>query len=438
MKPEKLLFLILWLALILLTTPLGVSATDKHEVGHADPIAPVLYGLIVILLAAKLGGEVFERFNQPSVLGELIFGVLLGNLALANINFFDFLRTDNFIDIFARVGVIILLFEVGLGSNLKEMRQVGIPSLLVAIAGVIAPFILGYMVSRWFLAAAGSNTHLFVGATLCATSVGITARVFRDLGKLGIPEARIVLGAAVIDDVLGLIILAVVSGIITSGSIGLLSISWVTLKALLFLVLAIGIGMYSAPTIGKYTAMMQVKGMKTIVALIFAFVLSYLADSVGLATIVGAFAAGLILEESHFEDFRGDLEVEELIKPISHFLVPIFFVLMGIQVRLETFADVSVLGIATGLTLAAIVGKQVCGFTVKKVYNRLLIGLAMIPRGEVGLIFASVGKVLGVISEAVFSAIVIMVIVTTLVAPLALKFSLREKVAAGPPHPVLP
>ncbi|OGW16168.1 MAG: hypothetical protein A3G93_16830 [Nitrospinae bacterium RIFCSPLOWO2_12_FULL_45_22] len=390
-------------------------------------MAPVLYGLIVILLAAKLGGEVFERFKQPSVLGELIFGVLLGNLALANINFFDFLRTDDFIDIFARVGVIILLFEVGLESDLKEMKQVGIPSLLVAIAGVIAPLILGYMVSRWFLPAAGTNTHLFIGATLCATSVGITARVFKDLGKLGIPEARIVLGAAVIDDVLGLIILAIISGIINTGSIGLLSISWVTLKAILFLVLAIGIGTYSASTIGKYAAMMQVKGVKTIVALIFAFVLSYLADSVGLSTIVGAFAAGLILEEGHFENFRGDLEVRELIKPISYFLVPIFFVLIGIQVRLETFADVSVLGIAAGLTLAAIVGKQVCGLTVKKEYNRFLIGLAMIPRGEVGLIFASIGKVLGVLSEAVFSAIVIMVIVTTLVTPPVLKFSLKEK-----------
>jgi len=307
------------------------------------------------------------------------------------------------------------------------MKQVGIPSLLVAIAGVIAPLILGYMVSRWFLPAAGTNTHLFIGATLCATSVGITARVFKDLGKLGIPEARIVLGAAVIDDVLGLIILAIISGIINTGSIGLLSISWVTLKAILFLVLAIGIGTYSASTIGKYAAMMQVKGVKTIVALIFAFVLSYLADSVGLSTIVGAFAAGLILEEGHFENFRGDLEVRELIKPISYFLVPIFFVLIGIQVRLETFADVSVLGIAAGLTLAAIVGKQVCGLTVKKEYNRFLIGLAMIPRGEVGLIFASIGKVLGVLSEAVFSAIVIMVIVTTLVTPPVLKFSLKEK-----------
>jgi Kef-type K+ transport system membrane component KefB len=310
--------------------------------------------------------------------------------------------------------------------------------------GVIAPFILGFGVSWLFIkelpaelaAVVPANfslnyIHMFIGAVLCATSVGITARVFKDLGKLQTKEAQIILGAAVIDDVLGLIILAVVSGIISAAELGQPLAIGALLRligvSILFLGGALGLGVFLVPKVMKQLAKLRTAGVMLISALLFAFLLSYLANAAGLAAIVGAFAAGLILEEVHFHGFREEIHIEQLIKPLATFLVPIFFVLMGIQVRLETFADFSVLGVAAGLTIVAIIGKQICGLgVVEKGLDRITVGVGMIPRGEVGLIFASIGKGLKVIDDATFSAMVIMVIVTTLVTPPVLKLTLAR------------
>jgi Kef-type K+ transport system membrane component KefB len=322
--------------------------------------------------------------------------------------------------------------------------KVGKSALLVAVLGVIAPFFLGFAASWIFvkelppaLAAAVPGfslnyVHLFMGAVLCATSVGITARVFKDLGKLQTKEAQIILGAAVIDDVLGLIILAVVSGIVSSAEMGrALDISSVLRLigvAILFLGGSLTVGAFLVPRIIGQLAKLRTGGMMIVSALLFCFGMAYLANAVGLAPIVGAFAAGLLLEEVHFRKFREDIGIESLIKPISAFLVPVFFVLMGIQVRLETFAQLSVLGVAAGLTIAAILGKQVCGLGVLEPgVSRLSVGIGMIPRGEVGLIFAGAGRLLKVIDDATFSAAVIMVIVTTLITPPVLKMVLARK-----------
>ncbi|MBI2619415.1 MAG: cation:proton antiporter [Ignavibacteriales bacterium] len=420
--------------------------------GHADPVAPVLLALTVILASAKIGGELFERMHQPAVLGELIVGVVLGNLALAHSSwdFFGPLRTDTItvqwafvVDNLARIGVILLLFEVGLESNVAEMRKVGLSSFLVAAVGIVAPFALGYLASDMFIKNVPavilemnpnfdiSNIHMFIGATLCATSVGITARVFKDLGKIQINEAKIILGAAVIDDVLGLIILAVVAGIIVASETGvpmdLSSILMISGIAIGFLVGAIVLGLSVVPRLLKRIAVLKTQGVMLISALLFCFVFSYLANLAGLAAIVGAFAAGLILEEVHFTEFREKKHLHDLLSPVTTFLVPIFFVVMGVQVRLETFLDASVLGLALALTVAAFIGKQVCGLAVvEKDLDRLSVGLGMVPRGEVGLIFASIGKGLGVVDDAIFSGIVIMVIATTLITPPLLKFSLAR------------
>lgn len=435
----------------------GFSGAQQGEgghgsAGHADPVAPILLAITVILLTAKLGGELFERFGQPAVLGELIVGVVLGNLVLMNPSwdFFGPLRadtiTDNWaivIDNLARIGVILLLFEVGLESSVAEMRKVGLSSFLVAVVGVVAPFGLGYLASSMFIkdvpqvvldlnpAFDIANIHLFIGATLCATSVGITARVFKDLGKLQTREARIILGAAVIDDVLGLIILAVVAGIIVAAETGVplepLTLVQIAGIAIGFLVGAIFLGLMFVPRLMSLMAKLKTHGIMLISALLFCFVVAYLANAAGLAPIVGAFAAGLILEEVHFKEFNETKTLHDLLTPVTTFLVPIFFVVMGIQVRLETFLRLDVLGLALALTAAAFIGKQVCGLgVVEKGLDRLSVGVGMVPRGEVGLIFASIGKGLGVVDDAIFSAVVIMVIVTTLVTPPLLKFTLAR------------
>lgn len=404
--------------------------------GHLDPVAPVVLALAVILAAAKLGGDVATRFGQPAVLGELLVGVALGNLEWVGIGWFRAIESDTTVDILARLGVVILLFEVGLESTVRDMMKVGRPSLFVAVLGVAAPFGLGWGVGALLLPDRSVYVHVFLGAMLTATSVGITARVLKDLGRSQSPEARIILGAAVIDDVLGLIILAVIAGVIAAANAGTtLSYSDVAIvlgKAVLFLFGSLAVGIYLSPRLFGMASRLRGSGVLLATALVFCFALAYLASVIGLAPIVGAYAAGLILEDVHFGDFarRGEQQLEHLIRPISAFLVPVFFVLMGMHVELVAFARPDVLGLAGLLTVAAIVGKQACSLGAMGTnLDRLSIGIGMIPRGEVGLIFANIGLGLSVageriVDEGTFSAAVIMVIVTTMATPPALKWSL--------------
>jgi Kef-type K+ transport system membrane component KefB len=396
-----------------------------------------------MLIAAKLGGELFERIKQPAVLGELIIGIIIGNLALTGLTIAEPLKTNLVIAALAEVGVILLLFEVGLESNLGEMLEVGWSSLFVALAGVFAPFFLGWAVAAYFIPGEPRLVHLFIGATLCATSVGITARVLKDMGRLQTREARIILGAAVIDDVLGLVILAVVAGAIKATAAGatlsILETAVIAGKAVAFLFGAIIVGRYLTPRIFWRAGRLEVQGVLLALSIAFCFLLAWAAAKVGLAPIVGAFAAGLVLDEVHFETFeeRGKQDLQRLIAPVVAVLVPIFFVLMGTRVDLRAFARRELLGFAFALTIAAIIGKQVCSLAVvDRGLNRLAIGLGMIPRGEVGLIFAGLGATLvlpnaqgisePVIGAGTFGVIVIMVIVTTLVTPPALKRSLAR------------
>jgi Kef-type K+ transport system membrane component KefB len=405
---------------------------------HGGPVVPVLIGLVVILLAAKIGGEVFERIGQPAVLGELLFGIVLGNLALVGFGGLAFLQGSPGIEILAQLGVILLLFQVGLESNVAEMLSVGWSSLLVAVLGVIAPFFLGWGVSAWLLPREEPLAHVFIGATLCATSVGITARVLADLGRLSIREAKIILGAAVIDDVLGLVILSVVSGVIgaanTGGSLSSLDALVIVAKAIAFLAGAVLIGGWLSRRVFRLAGFLRTQGILLALSLAVCFLLSYLADRIGLATIVGAFAAGLILDGVRYRDLgeRTKHTIEELIQPIAGFLVPVFFVLMGVRVDLASFGQAGVLGFAAMLSLAAILGKMICAAGVlERRLDRVSVAVGMVPRGEVGLIFAGIGAQLllhgrHVIVPPVFAAVVAMVIVTTLVTPPALKLTLAR------------
>ncbi|HEY8145197.1 MAG TPA: cation:proton antiporter [Kofleriaceae bacterium] len=400
---------------------------------HVDPIASVVLHCAIVLVAAKLGGEIAVRLRQPAVLGELLAGVVMGNLV-----WFDRIAADPAIDLLARLGVLILLFEVGLESTVKQMLQVGLAAFLVAVVGVVAPFALGWGVGALLVPELGPYVHAFLGATLSATSVGITARVLKDLGAAQRDEARIILGAAVIDDVLGLVVLAVVSGaIVAAGQGSSLSVADVGLilgKATLFLVGSLALGVVLAPHLFHLASRLRARGVLLAVGVSVCFLFSWLASAIGLAAIVGAFAAGLILEDVHTRDFarRGEHGLEDLLEPISSLLVPFFFVLMGMRTDLAAFADPEVLGLAGALTAAAILGKQACSLAVwGRPVDRLSIGIGMIPRGEVGLIFANIGLTLTlggrpVISPALYSAVVVMVIVTTIVTPPALTWSLAR------------
>ncbi|HLL13917.1 MAG TPA: cation:proton antiporter [Pyrinomonadaceae bacterium] len=447
---QKLIYSLILLAAFTFAarTIFASEEAGQHTGGAGHGLNPlVLIGVALVLVIAKLGGEAFERMGQPAVLGELIGGMIVGNLVLFGITAIEPLKTDVVINALAEIGVILLLFEVGLESNLGDMLEVGWSSLLVAIAGVIAPFFLGWGVAAYFIPDEARLGHIFIGATLCATSVGITARVLKDMGKLNTRVARIVLGAAVIDDVLGLIILAVVQGAIqataTGTSLSLATVGIITLKAVGFLVVALLVGRFLVPYLFQGAGKLEGRGVLLALAVALCFVLSWAAAGIGLAAIVGAFAAGLLLEEAHIERMPGHTkhDLHDLLTPLTTILVPIFFVLMGLKVDLSAFGRLDILGFAAVLTVVAIIGKQVCSLAViDRGINRLAVGLGMIPRGEVGLIFAGIGATLmlpnasgvnePVIGSATFAAVVIMVIVTTLVTPPLLKWSLARTPSA--------
>jgi Kef-type K+ transport system membrane component KefB len=330
----------------------------------------------------------------------------------------------------SNLGVMLLLFMVGMESSVEELVGVGPRALVVAVVGIVAPFAAGFATTSLLLPAAPTAVHLFVGATLSATSVGITARVFQDLRRLQSPEAKLILSAAVIDDVLGLIVLAVVAGVVATGGIHLGEVARISLLSAAFMAAVVFLGDRIARRLAGGFRRLEPTQTRLLFALTLAFLMGWLANLIGLATIVGAFAAGLIVSDTHFPAREGeggapDETVHALIAPLEQIFAPVFFLLMGMQVNLSTLARPGTLGVAAALTAAAVLGKIVCGLVAGKT-DRLSVGLGMVPRGEVGLIFASVGKGLGVIDDALFSAVVIMVMVTTMMTPIALKWSLSR------------
>lgn len=433
----------------------------------SSPVGENLLWLALILMSARLFAPLAQRIGFPAVLGELLLGVALGNMALLGVTFFGTIAHDPIIAFIAELGVIVLLLQIGLETKLKDLVAVGPRAFGVGVIGIIMPFLLGaWVVGPWLMPGKDINAYLFLGATLSATSVGITGRVFRDMGKLDLPAARIVLGAAVIDDVLGLVILAVVSSLVLVGSVSTGVVSLILVKAVLFLGGSIGIGRLIAPWTSQSLARLDAgPSMLFAQVLSTALALSWLAHVMGLAPIIGAFAAGLLFEPVFLHRFdrptivreiepllpmeppagapglesslAGRLRAilakhtghqhEHLIEPIGYFFVPVFFVLTGMQVDLQTLADPSVLVIGLGLTAAAVVGKLVAGLAAGREAGGWLVGWGMVPRGEVGLIFAMTGRQLGVINEAMFSIIVIMVILTTLITPPVLSYLLKSR-----------
>lgn len=381
--------------------------------------------LAVILAAAKLLGEAAERIGQPAVLGELLAGVLLGG------SVFGVVPTDgpgvDVIHVLAELGVLLLLFEIGLETDLREMFRVGPAALAVAVVGVTLPFAFGYIYWRYLPHPASGSDDLvaaaiFVGATLTATSVGITARVLSDLGRMSTPEARIIIGAAVIDDVLGLVILSVVSGVAAGASVSVLGIVRTLAVAVGFLVVAVVLGRFLAPRLFDVIVRMRVRYVLLVASIAFALALAGLAGVAGSALIIGAFAAGLILSGTNQFD-----TIEHEVRPVASVFTPFFFVSVGSSVNLallnpSTPGARATLLMAGVIILLAIIGKVAAGWAAPWTrFRRIVVGVGMVPRGEVGLIFAEIGRRAGVLGDEEFGAILLMVMVTTFIAPPALK-----------------
>jgi Kef-type K+ transport system membrane component KefB len=346
---------------------------------------------------------------------------------------------DPSIDIFARIGALVLLFDVGLELTVRDVFAVGRSAIAVAVSGTIASLIIGTAVASALRADTGFSSHFFLGAALTSTSIGITARVLKDLGKTRDPEARVILGAAIIDDVLGLVILALVTGSLsaagsTGGSLGF-AVATTIAKTIAFFAIAFFVGSRTAPYLFAAVAKLRTSGAQVGIGLALCFLHAWIADAIGLAPIVGAFTAGLLLDETHSARFiaRGERSLRELVEPVSSFLVPVFFVVMGAGVDLRALGRGSALVVALALTVAAIAGKLACAAGASGV-RRLPVAVGMIPRGEVTLIYASLGRTIVIngkplLDDAMYSALVFVVIATTLVTPGAIKWIFQPSAA---------
>lgn len=399
-----------------------------------DELVRLLVVLAIMLAAGKFSGELFDRIGQPAVLGELLAGALLGGSALGIIPTSPEDPLYGVLHVLAEIGVIVLLFEIGLETDLKQLLRVGPGAASVAVVGVALPFAAGFL--YWvspisvadFNTVSPSTTAIFLGAALTATSVGITARVLTDLKIFRTTEARMILGAAVLDDVLGLVLLGLVATLAAGGSVGIFEVGRALGVALGFLAAAVGLGLLFAPRIFATIDRMRVRGVLLVSAFAFVLAVSALAQVAGSAMIIGAFAAGIILSGTNQFD-----AIESQMKPVADIFTPIFFLGIGAQLDLGLLNPLSsanwpVLLVGGVVTLIAALGKVAAGWAVPwRSFNRLAVGLGMMPRGEVGLIFANVGLSQGVLSRQLFGAIMIMVIATTFLAPPLLKWSVRRR-----------
>lgn len=442
-------------------TAIEESHGQEGEAGGHGDIAITFVLLAVLLIAAKLGGAI-ERLGQPGVLGEIGAGIALSGLAFLGADILLDARHSEILAFIAELGAVILLFQIGLESNIGKMAKVGVNALLVAVIGATIPFAVGaWVLGPLFFPEAALASHLFLGAALVATSVGITAYVFQAMGMSKTRPAQVVLGAAVIDDVLGLLVLAIVSAIASGGTVTPEMVGILSLKAFGFLGLAVLLGGLLARTLSRgFSAINTGVGMKLALALGFALSYAYAATLVGLAPIVGAFAAGLVLDAVHFNSFQlpaiaHDLKrlrgfdkeekekidaliekhehghVEDLVQNIGLLLVPVFFVYTGLQIDFASLLNPQLYLVAGVITVIAVLGKMAAGLGARGgLMERLLVGVSMVPRGEVGLIFASTGMALGAISSDMFSVIILVIIGTTFVAPPLIKVFLGRYEAA--------
>lgn len=387
-------------------------------------VASFFLSLIVIFAAAKLFGEVAERLGQPSVLGEMVGGIIVGISGLRLID-----PRAPLLHLLGELGIVVLLFLIGLETDMQRLFMVGRSASAVALTGVALPFAAGFGVAR--LLGTPVQVAMFLGAALTATSVGVTARVLSDLGRLSTPESQVILGAAVIDDIIGLILLTIVGAIAEGEPLTMLGIGRVVATAFGFVLVALTAGSFLAPHIVRLVTRLRVTKALFFASFMFALTLAWCAQAVGSALIIGAFAAGLVLARTD----RG-AEIAEEMHPIVEFFVPIFFVLVGAAVdlrQLNPFDATARRYLVIGLLLTAVgvAGKLAAGFVASKRLRRIVIGVGMIPRGEVGLIFARIGLAAGLLSAGLYSSVALIVIVTTFITPPLLRRLLPPEAPSG-------
>jgi Kef-type K+ transport system membrane component KefB len=383
--------------------------------------------LLVILIAAKLFAEAFAYLRLPSVLGEVIAGIIIGP------SLFNIIVPDATFHLLAEIGILLLLFEVGLETDVGQLVKVGGQSSLVAATGVVVPAVVGFW-AGYYVFHLSLLVSLFIGGTLVATSIGITVRVLVDLNRHQTKTARIVLGAAVLDDVVGVVILAILYDFAVKGAVSVMDTAKVLGFITVFLLVAPVIAKLFVPLISKLSSNSRTKGMIPTVIISLILILAVISHTVGAPEILGSFAAGIALARRFFLPFGSSMDhyshdlaekIEQNMKPIIDLFVPVFFVVVGasINLRVIDFTSATFWSMAGLLTIGAVASKMASGVWAEGGWTtKLSTGIAMVPRGEVGLIFAEVGKKSGIFDDMIYAVIVFVVALTTLFAPLSLRF----------------
>jgi len=374
----------------------------------------------VIIVMARIAGWASEKAGQPAVLGELLLGIILGPSLLG----FVIAGENPVLEFLAELGIIILLFQVGLESNIYKLLQVGPLAAVVALLGILLPLVFG--MGALLALGYGLVVALFIGAALSATSIGVTMRVFADAKRVDTPEGKIILGAAVIDDILVLIMLSVLTTLIAQGQVSLMSIVKLSGWAFAFLFISIFVGIRFARGLIRVLERLKVGRSFAISAISFAVGLAYLSKKIGLSTIIGAFAAGLVLEQTEDKE-----HIEDRIKPVADIFIPIFFVYAGALMDVRALLSLEILPLIAVLVVVAIAGKLLAGYLLpSRQVNRRVIGLGMVPRGEVVLVFAQLGLSYAIISQALYSSLIVVILLTTMIAPPLLRRALRRMAPA--------
>jgi Na+:H+ antiporter len=394
-----------------------VDLTSALPLAAAGDTASVLTDLFVVLLAAKLGDEVFKRIGQPAIVGEILGGVLVGPSVLGLVEVGEVLR------VFSELGVVFLLFWVGLQTRLSEMRAVGRIALAVGGAGVVLPFLAG--IGFGLALGESTETSVFLGAALAATSAGITSATFLELGIAGSRAARAVLGAAVVDDILALILLSVAVGMAANGGVDADQVALALAVAIAF-VAFVALGgtrlLQSRPQLLETPRFAE---SPLLPAVILCLGLAAFAANIGLAALIGAFLAGMVVAET-----KDHTAIEEEVRPLYAFFPPFFFAFIGVELDLGALLDGHALWLLAAITVLAAATKLVPAYLAARGLGRreaAIVGVGMVPRGEVGIVVASIGAAEGVVDAELFAVVVGMAVLTTLAAPFGLRrLSRRE------------
>ncbi|OHB88544.1 MAG: hypothetical protein A3C38_06440 [Planctomycetes bacterium RIFCSPHIGHO2_02_FULL_50_42] len=413
----------------------------EPDIWHAGPVGGFLLAVLILVTAGEIGRNASRLLNFPEALGELMMGIILGNIYFfSGWGFFELLHTTPNIAVPADFGAIILLLSVGLRTDIHELFHTGPSPLLVAIGGIVATGGLGYLVGHFLLSDVSLNTRIFLIIIICATSIAVTVRVFEDMGRLQSDEARVVIGAATISDVLIFLTFGIANEMRDTEKFVAANMA-VSAGILVGIIAAkIVIGMKFGKNLENAVNRKLSETMKVFIVVVTCLLLAYLAESAGLAAIAGSFGAGLLLRSVYLKDMDGEeYGLEEIVRPAYMIFVPIFFVYMGTKVGLEAFLSWNSAVIVISITAAAMLGKLFCGLcVVEKGVNRLVVGIGMMPRAEVTVALAGIGINMGVLSEYLFSAIIMVVVIVILVTPLLLRLVLSERqrvVEAGGPMP---